>query len=130
MAVLATDTAAVPLLIVEFTEIVGDIPSAPFAPVAPVSPFAPVAPAGIPSVNRLFDVVYVAVGVAPTFSGVTATDEIGVTSSVVHTTRKTPLVRVKADTLSLPEHESFAESSDTVDPIIPDGIITVNEVPS
>ena len=80
--------------------------------------------------SRLFELENVAVGEAPDCNEETTTDEIGALLSVEQTTLKTPLVNVSAETLSVPEHESFAGSNETVEPIIPAGIITVNEVPS
>lgn len=115
---------------VGFTAIVGVSPLDPFDPATPCCPWGPVAPAGMPRVRERLDDEYVAVGFAPEESEFTVTEEIGVTESVAQTTRRTLLVNVIAETLSDPEQESLFVSKVIVEPRIPDGMMTVNLVPS
>ena len=112
--VLETLAAAFPGAIDGLTAIIGVNPSAPAGPVAPVCPVGPVgpcepvAPDGITS-ESFFNVDdQETEGEAVGFAAVTATVVIGELSTALHTTWKTPAtLKVKPETLSVPEHESL-----------------------
>jgi hypothetical protein len=74
--------------------------------------------------------VYETAGVAVYETGVAVTVKLAVASSVVQTTLSTLLTNVRDETLSVPVQESFAGSRVIVEPRIPEGITTLNLVPS
>jgi hypothetical protein len=102
-----TTTPGLPLLIDEFTEIIGVtplLPEGPGEPEGPGDPVSPLAPAGITKVNFFKVGLQETDGLAPAEVGDAVTVEIGAVSSASQTTFKTLLTRVNPETFSVSSH--------------------------
>jgi hypothetical protein len=102
-----TTTPGLPLLIDEFTEIIGVtplLPEGPGDPAGPGEPVSPLAPAGITNDNLFEDELHETEGLEPAEVGDAVTAEIGAVSSASQTTFKTLLTRVNPETFSVSSH--------------------------
>jgi hypothetical protein len=117
-----TTTPGLPLLIDEFTEIIGVTPLLPAGPGEPVGPGEPT---GITNDNLFNDELHETDGLAPAEVGDAVTVEIGAVSSSSHTTPNLLLASVKPETF-LVSPQLLIESKVIVDPKIPEGITIEN----